>query len=172
VRVEPIRGNVDTRLKKLRAGEYGGLIMARAGIARLGLLTPQMIVLPETAFLPAPGQGIIAVEIRRGDERLAEILSRIDHGDTRREAEAERSFMARLGASCHSVVAGLARVRAASISMTGWVSSATGHAPLIASASGTDPSSIGVQVADDLLGRGAAALLDGGAPPPSRSRTP
>jgi hydroxymethylbilane synthase len=160
VLVQPIRGNVDTRLKKLRAGEYAGLIMARAGVARLGLLTPHMAILPESAFLPAPGQGIIAVEIRRDDGELAEFVSRIDHRDTHREAEAERSFMARLGANCHSVVAGLARAQGESISMTGWVSSSAGHTPLVASASGAiDASALGIQVADDLLRRGAGALL-------------
>src|SRR5262249_24612868 len=79
VRIAPIRGNVDTRLKKLSAGDYAGLIMARAGVARLGLLAPHMAVLPESAFLPAPGQGIITVEIRRHDERVAELLSHVDH---------------------------------------------------------------------------------------------
>jgi len=162
LRFAPIRGNVDTRLRKLRDGEYDGLIMARAGLARLGLLSPDMAPLPEGAFLPPPGQGIIAVEIRRGDDPLARSLERIDHRDTHREAQAERSFLARLGADCHSVVAGLARAHGDSISMTAWVSSVSGHTALTGSASGTDdPSSVGARLADDLLGRGAAALLRG-----------
>ena len=110
LRTEPIRGNVDTRLEKLRAGAYDALIMAAAGLKRLGLSPPHATALDPAEFVPAVGQGVLAVEARQADRELLELLRALDDTRTRLAALAERAFLARLGAGCHTPVAAHARL--------------------------------------------------------------
>lgn len=101
VRVEPVRGNVDTRLRKLQAGEFDAIIMAAAGVRRLGLVAPYMERLAPDRFLPAAGQGALGVEIRSDRKELLSLLAALDHRPTRLCIEAERAFLAALQGSCH-----------------------------------------------------------------------
>ncbi len=163
LRIEPVRGNVDTRLRKLAAGDYDALVMARAGLSRLGLEPARSQPLPAGEFLPAVGQGILGLEARESDGALLELLAGLDHTDTRAQAEAERALLARLGAGCHTAVAGLARVEGEALTVEGWVASVDGRTVLSASVSGPSASArlLGEKLADELLARGARAVLEG-----------
>ncbi|MCI0548344.1 MAG: hydroxymethylbilane synthase [Candidatus Rokubacteria bacterium] len=164
LRVEPIRGNVDTRLRKLEEGAYDAIVLARAGLDRLGLRPATAIPLPPDEFVPAVGQGILALEARQTDREVLELLLGLDDTETRQEAEAERSFLTRLGAGCHTPVAGWARARGSRLELTGLVASVDGQTILRTSRTGPPDAAIklGEAVADELLARGAAQLLADG----------
>jgi hydroxymethylbilane synthase len=100
VEMASIRGNVDTRLRKVESGEYDGVVLAAAGLERLGLLTDAMQVFSVDEMLPAVGQAVLAVECRADDAELLDLLARVDHADTRAAITAERAFLRRLGAGC------------------------------------------------------------------------
>ena len=161
--IEPIRGNVDTRLRKLDEGLCDGLVMARAGLDRLGLKPEHAHLLAVEEFLPAVGQGILGVEARLADSEIQEALRGVDHPDTRMQAVAERAFLRRLGAGCHTPVAGHARLVGETLSIAGLVASVDGATTLTGEASGpgSQAEALGERLADDLLERGARALLDG-----------
>jgi len=161
LRIAPIRGNVDTRLRKLEAGEYDALVLSQAGLTRLGLDPPHRVPLPLETFVPAVGQGILGLELRADQGALLELLGRLDHTETRMQALAERSFLLALGASCHTSVAGWARAEGDAVAMIGVVASTDGARILRASARGpgVDAEIVGRRVADELLAAGAADLL-------------
>ncbi len=120
LKVMEIRGNVPTRLKK--AGEnFDAVILAAAGVIRLGL--PLGIAIDAQKMIPSPGQGVIAVECRERDTELKEMLGRLDHSPTRVCAEAERTFLAKLGQDCNLPAGALAVVNGQGISITGMLGS-------------------------------------------------
>lgn len=162
--IEPIRGNVDTRLRKLDEGLCDALVMARAGLDRLGLKPEHAHTLPVDEFLPAVGQGILGIEARAAESPLLEVLRGVDHGQTRMQAMAERAFLRRLGAGCHTPVAAHARLDGDAIAIAGLVASLDGATVLegLVRGPGTQAASLGERLADDLLARGARALLDAG----------
>ena len=102
VEIVTLRGNVQTRLAKIEAGEADATFLAAAGLDRLGIATGNAI--PVETMLPAPGQAAIGIECRGDDDELIELLSAIDHGDTHRAVAIERAFTRRLGGTCHSPV--------------------------------------------------------------------
>ncbi|MGH7413896.1 MAG: hydroxymethylbilane synthase [Candidatus Rokuibacteriota bacterium] len=161
LRAEAIRGNVETRLDKLRAGAYDALVMAAAGLDRLGLSPPHSTPLDPDEFVPAVGQGVLAVEARQVDRELLELLRGVDDTRTRLAAVAERAFLARLGAGCHTAVAAYARLDGAALMLTGVVASPDGTAVLRASAGGPAEAGerLGTSLADEILAKGAKALL-------------
>ncbi len=163
--IEPIRGNVDTRLRKLDEGLCDGLVMARAGLERLGLKPKHAQPLPVEEFLPAVGQGILGLEARTADGEVLEALRGVDHAGTRMQALAERAFLRRLGAGCHTPVAGHARIDGDAISIAGLVASLDGATVLSGEVSGpgSQAEELGERLAAELLARGARALLDAGA---------
>jgi hydroxymethylbilane synthase len=112
IKIRIIRGNVDTRLRKLRdaGGEYDAIILARAGLSRLGLEKEITHVMREEEMLPAPGQGALGIECRSDDTELLEMLQKLHDPDTAAEVAAERVFLHRLGAGCNTPVAALAKV--------------------------------------------------------------
>jgi len=165
--LRPIRGNVDTRLAKLSDGLYDALILAQAGLIRLGVSPAHAVLLSPDEFLPAVGQGIIAVEARAADGRALELLERVDDTRTRMEAIAERSFLCGLGAGCHTPVAGHARTGLSCMTIEGLVASVDGQTVLRSSVSGPAAAAetLGRKLADELLALGAGRLLAGdGAP--------
>jgi hydroxymethylbilane synthase len=107
-RFTPIRGNLDTRLRKLDSGEYDVLILAAAGLLRLGFASRISMTLPAAACVPAPGQGIVAVEIRGGDEEVRRVVARIDDPATAAALTAERALVAALGGGCQTPIGALA----------------------------------------------------------------
>jgi len=162
--VEPIRGNVDTRLRKLEEGLCDAMVMARAGLDRLGLKPEHAQLLSVEEFLPAVGQGILGVEMRAADQHLLQVFQALDDGAARAEALAERAFLRRLGAGCHTPVAGLARHAGATVEMDGLVSSPDGRTVIRGKTRGAmeRAAAVGESLADQLLARGARRLLDGG----------
>ena len=161
LRVEPIRGNVETRLSKLESGQYDAIVLAKAGLDRLGLAPAHTFALPAEEFLPAAGQGILGVEVREDDREARELVARLDDGHTRIEAQAERAFLFRLGAGCHTPVAGHAQLEHDAMTLTGLVASPDGATVLRSAVAGIASSAeaLGHQLADELLGRGARRLL-------------
>ena len=163
--ISPARGNVDTRLRRLREGSWDAIVLARAGLARLGLLSEVCDVFRHEILLPAVGQGALALLARRGDERTQAMLSAIDDAASHREVRAERSLLSTLEAGCHAPVAARARGEGASLTLEARVFAADGSRVLEEKTSGppADPEALGRQAAERLLARGAGTLLAGGA---------
>jgi hydroxymethylbilane synthase len=160
--VQPIRGNVDTRLRKLEQGGFDGIVLAAAGLERLGITPPHAEPLSPDVFVPAVGQGVLAVEARADDRATLDALRALDHTPTRACALAERAFLRRLGASCVTPMAAHARtVAAGRLRLDGVVASEDGRTVLresmddVAEAAGA----LGVRVANALLARGAADVV-------------
>jgi hydroxymethylbilane synthase len=155
------RGNVDTRVRRLRRGDWDAIVLARAGLARLGRLDEIAEVLPESLLLPAPGQGALGIIARREDAATLEILHALDHAGSHEEVEAERALLARLEAGCRAPVAALARCGGGRVRLTAAVFSLDGARALRDSAEGPalEAARLGDQLAGRLLERGAAALI-------------
>jgi len=158
--VEPVRGNVDTRLRKLASEGWDGMILAASGLKRLGLIPSNVQPLDPEAFVPAVGQGVLAVEIRVDDHLVRDRLAGLDHGPTRACALAEREFLSRLGASCNSPMAAHAVLDGGRLRMNGLVASEDGRKVLRASGMGTPDTAerLGRQLAESLLDQGAASV--------------
>ncbi len=160
LKVAPIRGNVDTRLRKLDDGAYDGVVVAAAGLGRLGLAPAHARPLPPEVFVPAVGQGILAVEARAADRRVLAVLEAVDHAPTRVCALAERAYLARLGASCNSPMAAHATLAAGRLRLRALVASEDGRQVLRGEDEGApaEAERIGRRLAESLLERGAAAV--------------
>jgi hydroxymethylbilane synthase len=158
--VEPIRGNVDTRLRKLRAGGWDAVVLAAAGLRRLGLEPEHCRPLDSAVFVPAVGQGILALEVRGDDGRTLERLAPLDHAATRACAGAERAYLRRLGGSCVTPMGAYARADGDTLRMWALVASADGRTVLRAHVEGPvgDPAALGRGLAETLLARGAAGV--------------
>jgi hydroxymethylbilane synthase len=108
LRIEPLRGNVDTRLRKVTEGEYEGIVLAYAGLKRLGLAHCATEVLEPSVCLPAVGQGALGIECKEGNLAIEEALARVDHEETSIVVSAERAFMKRVGGNCRMPIAAYA----------------------------------------------------------------
>lgn len=166
LKVVEARGNVDTRLARLAEGRFDAIVLARAGLARLGRLEAVCDVLPSELMLPAVGQGALAVFAREDDAATREVLRAIDHGDSHAEAAAERALLAALEAGCHAPVAGRAAVSGGRLTLDAAVFSADGATVLRESAAGAaaEAEAVGRAAAKRLLARGASELLARTAP--------
>lgn len=121
LRVVPLRGNVETRLRKLSAGEVDATLLALAGLKRLGLADAATALLDVDEFLPAVGQGAIALEIRADDAATRDVLAKVDHADTSVALACERAFLAVLDGSCRTPIAGHAVVDASGLRFRGMI---------------------------------------------------
>jgi hydroxymethylbilane synthase len=121
VSVVPLRGNVETRIRKLEAGEVDATLLALAGLKRLGLADKATALLDVQEFLPAVGQGAITIEARSDDARIRELLARIDHADTSTALACERAFLAVLDGSCRTPIAGHAVLEGDAITFRGMI---------------------------------------------------
>ena len=159
--VADARGNVDTRIRRLREGRWDALVLARAGLARLGRLSDACDVFPETTMLPAPGQGALGVFARRDDRGTLELLRPLDDASSRAEVLAERAFLRVLEAGCRAPVAALGRCAAGRVRLTGAVFSTEGDQAFRGEREGAagDAESVGADLGRTLLERGAAAWL-------------
>ncbi|MFT3897264.1 MAG: hydroxymethylbilane synthase [Thermomonas sp.] len=157
-----LRGNVNTRLAKLDGGEYDAIVLACAGLKRLGFGERIRARLDAPQWLPAPAQGAIAVECREGDDAVRELLAALDHADTRVGVEAERAMNRALHGSCHVPVAAFARLEGEHLSLSGLVGSAVDGRIVRAEAKGRGdaPECLGLEVAELLLAQGARGLID------------
>ena len=158
--VEPVRGNVETRISKAVEGPLDAVVLAVAGLKRLGLTEHVRELLPLEDFLPAPGQGALAVQCRQDDEEARALLELIDDPAVRAEVDAERAFLAGLGGGCSLPVGALARhVEGGRLELRGFVGALNGDETLSVSATGVDPVELGRSLAEEALGLGARDLL-------------
>lgn len=157
-----LRGNVGTRLQRLDDGHYDAIILAAAGIKRLGMgeRIAQFIEAPQ--MLPAIGQGAIGIECRAGDARTLALIAPLHHADTATCVLAERAVNRRLFGGCQVPIAGHARLENGHLHLDALVGSPDGRTMVRGSVTGsrTEGEKIGVELAEDLLARGAAAILD------------
>ena len=156
-----LRGNVDTRLAKLDAGACDATVLAAAGLERLGLESRIRARLAPRDMLPAIGQGIVGVECLEDREDIVALLRGLEHGPTRSVLAAERALAARIGASCHSPIAGHATIDGEALRLDGLVGSPDGSTIITDSVSGPvrDPAALGAELAERLLAAGAGKLL-------------
>ncbi len=159
--VEPIRGNVDTRLRKFGEGSMHGMFLAMAGLSRLGLTDHVTEALDPARFLPAPGQGALAVE-GRDDSGSRELIAPLDDPDTRTAVTAERALLAALEGGCQVPVAALARREGNTVALEGLVAAVDGSRVLRAVARGPrdEAETVGRNLARELLSRGAGEILE------------
>jgi hydroxymethylbilane synthase len=158
----PIRGNLDTRLRKLDRGDYDALILAAAGLRRLGLTARVSFALPVDACLPAPGQGIVAIEVREGDPLVMPIMAAIHDARAGAALTSERAVVRALGGGCQMPLAALAtNPTADTLELEAAVFSVDGRQQVRARANGTfdDADLMGVRVGAELLAQGAGNLL-------------
>ena len=161
LRIESLRGNLDTRLRKLDAGDYDAIILACAGLERLELGGRIRDRLRAPHWLPAPAQAAVAVECRADATDVIALLAGLDDAGTRACVEAERAMNRALGGSCHVPVAGLAQWRGDDLWLQGLVGGVVDGRRICAEAQGpaNDPEALGRNVARQLLGAGAGELL-------------
>ncbi|HYO08905.1 MAG TPA: hydroxymethylbilane synthase [Tepidisphaeraceae bacterium] len=130
--IELLRGNIDTRLRKLRDGQYDAILLAAAGLRRTGLFhEAEMVILPAEQMLPAPGQGALALQCRRGDERTRQLLEGLDDPQTEACVTAERVIVQALGGDCHSPIAALAEIEGDEMHLRAAVGARGGNPPLL-----------------------------------------
>jgi hydroxymethylbilane synthase len=160
IKIEPIRGNVDTRLRKLKAGEYDAIMLAAAGLRRLGLAHEIAEICHPEIICPAPGQGALAIQTRVNDPAL-DICARFNHEPTRLAVNAERALLAGLGGGCQVPVGAFAEVSDEAITLRAVVLSPDGSRAARLSRVGvrSAPERLGSMVAEELLERGAGSIL-------------
>ena len=161
IEIVPLRGNIDTRLSKLDRGECDAVVVAAAGLLRLGLHGRIAQYFLSDQICPAVGQGALAIEIRKGDHRVEHAVSLFDHRATHQAIRAERAMLRQLGGGCQLPIAGYAAPEAGGLRLTGVVASIDGTQVIRASSSGSmdDPASLGAEVAALLQAQGATAIL-------------
>ncbi len=157
--VEVLRGNVDTRVRKLKEGLYDAIILAYAGVKRMGYEEEVVEVLDY--FIPAVGQGSLAIEIREGDERIEELIKPLDHFESRVRAECERSFLRELEGGCQVPIGAFAQVENGKLTIKGFVSDLEGIKFIEGEESGSveEAREIGRRLAKDILSRGGEEIL-------------
>lgn len=157
----PIRGNVDTRLRKVFSGEFDGVMLAAAALLRLGLESRITEYLPLNHFLPAVGQGALVAEARLSDMDIARVMSSINHIPTWQCVTAERALLRALGGGCRAPIAALGTVSGNRLELEGMVASMSGQKVLCASEEGNAISAeeIGLKLAEKMLGMGAAEII-------------
>ncbi len=159
LRVVDLRGNVDTRLSKLAAGEMDATVLAAAGLSRLGIQPPHAVPLGVDEMVPAPGQGALAIQVRAEDESTREVVARLDHADSHAALVAERSVMRRLGGGCALPLGAYARVDDGAVRLVAVVATPNGDRVLRAEASAPEPEEAAAAVAARLAEAGAGEIL-------------
>jgi len=158
--IHPLRGNVDTRLRKLEAGKYDAIILAAAGLNRLGKTELVRQVIPAEIMCPAAGQGALGIEIRAGDAATRQHLAFLDDAAARATTTCERALLNKLGGGCQVPIGASAEVRNGQLHLQAIVADPDGSKVLRESREGTDPVQLGESVGDILLQRGGDAILE------------
>ena len=163
ITVEEIRGNVPTRLRKFDESDLDGMILAYAGLNRLGFSDRITQLIPTDIMLPAVGQGAVAIEIRDGNDDVNRMVAQLDHPATRVCVRTERAFLKRLEGGCQVPIGAMATVDGDSVTLTGFVGSLDGSSSFRERAEGhaDSPEELGVGLAERLIELGARELLDG-----------
>jgi hydroxymethylbilane synthase len=155
----PLRGNVDTRIRKLESGEYDAIILAAAGVRRLGLETHVRSRISADIMCPAVGQGALAIEIRRGDQQTKTLLAFLNDADTHAAIDCERALLGSLGGGCQVPIGAYAEKRGGRIYLRAMVGRPDGSQILREQADGTDGVKLGRETAQTLLWRGGDKIL-------------
>jgi len=157
--IEPLRGNVDTRLRKMEEGQYDAIILASAGLNRLGLTRWIREILPADVMCPAAGQGALGIEIRKGDTETLEHLRFLNHQPTRTAVLAERALLNELGGGCQVPIGAHAQVTGDDVTLIGVVARPDGSTVLRETRLGSDPVKLGEELGKSLLERGGREIL-------------
>jgi len=159
LRVEVLRGNVDTRMRKLKEGLYDAIILAQAGVKRMGYAEEVTQVLED--FIPAVGQGSLAIEVREDDQRIKDLISGLDHRESHLCALCERAFLRRLEGGCQVPIGAMAQIEDGKVRIRGFISDLEGETFLEGEAvsESSDPERAGMDLAEDLLSRGGDLIL-------------
>jgi len=159
---ENLRGNVDTRLRKLEEGQYDAIVLAAAGVKRLGFADRVTEYLSSAVTLPAIGQGAVGIECREADPRTNELIAPLKHGPTWTAVLAERAFLGTLQGGCQVPIAAFAEVEEGEVKLRGLVGSLDGQTVIRGSRKGSpvDAESLGIDLAEELLDRGAREILE------------
>jgi len=160
--IQPMRGNLDTRLKKLESENFDALVLAAAGVKRLDLAHRITEYLDPAIMLPAIGQGALCIEIRKGDPTVGPMVASLDHAATRTVVAGERALLNRLEGGCQVPIAGHGRIAENRITLTGLVAEVDGTRVIRGEKSGPLDSveAVGIELADTLLARGADKILE------------
>jgi len=158
--IHPLRGNVDTRVRKLEQGEYDAIILAAAGLTRLGKTELVKETLSEEFMCPAAGQGALGIEIRAGDIKMRSLLEFLDDAAARATTTCERTVLNKLGGGCQVPIGAFAEIRNGSLHVTAIVARPDGSTILRETQNGEDPVALGEQVGETLLQRGANRILE------------
>jgi hydroxymethylbilane synthase len=158
--VHPLRGNVDTRLRKLESGEYDAIILALAGLRRLDRMELVRQILPVEVMCPAAGQGALAIETRTGDRAVIGAVASLDDLTTRAETTCERALLRRMGGGCQVPIGANAKLLGSELRLDAVIASPDGKSVLRESFTGASTISLGELVADKLLRRGGEKILD------------
>jgi hydroxymethylbilane synthase len=160
--IDPLRGNLDTRLKKLDSENLDAIVLAAAGVLRLGLSARVTQYLDESAMIPAAGQGALCIEARNGDLRMKSLLEKLDHPETRSVVMGERAFLARLGGGCQVPIAAHGHLKGKIFTLNGMAASVDGKTMIRKSLSGQveESENIGIRLAEILLSSGADAIMN------------
>jgi hydroxymethylbilane synthase len=154
-----LRGNVDTRLRKLDEGQYDAIVLAAAGLRRLGWQDRIAELLPVEIMCPAVGQGALGIETRAGDRAVADFVSKLDHEQTRIAVTAERVLLAALGGGCQVPIGAHAQIVDQTIHLRAVVASPDGARLVSGELSGADPEAVGQSLGKRLLAQGAREIL-------------
>jgi len=162
LKIEQLRGNLDTRLRKLDEGQFDAIILAAAGVKRLGWAERITEILVPELSLPAIGQGAIGIECRTGDSFITGLIAPLNHAETSVCVRAERSFLKKLEGGCQVPIAAYARLIGGKIVMDGLVGSVNGDRIIRAHIEGDQAAaeSLGIALAEDVLSKGAKEILD------------
>ncbi|HXZ30940.1 MAG TPA: hydroxymethylbilane synthase [Terriglobales bacterium] len=158
--IYPLRGNVDTRLRKLEAGEFDAVILASAGLNRLGKTELVKQILPAEIMCPAAGQGALGIEIRYGDSATRDQISFLDDAEARSTTTCERALLSRLGGGCQVPIGAFAEMRHARLHLEAIVADPGGSKVIRESRDGSDPVQLGELVGEALLRRGGEEILE------------
>ena len=160
--IVPLRGNLDTRIRKIETEDLDGVIVAAAGIRRMGWVAKASQFIPVEVMLPAVGQGVLGIETRRDDARVREVVAFLHDPVTACEVGAERAFLKRLGGGCQLPIAAFAKKNGGEIALAGLVGSPDGRVMIRHAVKGParEFEALGRELAENILGRGGRALLD------------
>jgi hydroxymethylbilane synthase len=158
--VEPLRGNVDTRLRRLESGDFDGIILAAAGVTRLGRQNVVREFLEISEMCPAAGQGALAIEVRQRDMELQRAIKFLDDADARATTECERACLRTLGGGCQVPIGAHARLHSGALELTAVVARPDGSMIIREEQQGNGPQQLGRAVGEALLRRGAQTILD------------
>ncbi len=160
LQIHALRGNVDTRLRKLESGDYDAIILAAAGLNRLGKTELVRQIIPVEVMTPAAGQGALAIEIRSGDKATGDLIAFLNDANARTATTCERALLNKLGGGCQVPIGAFAEVKGTRIYLDALVAHPDGTKVLRETRNGDDPVRLGEEVGAALLSRGADVILD------------